>query len=139
MPATLPSSPSSASSPSHLRPLESYLLFFRSSSASFLASRLRPFSFKCFFMWFRRFVSTYFFPLPLRPTASPSLPPRSQRARTPLLLGSRRNYRVLRFASGLSAGSTGGPSWKPFLSNIQGTRDGDATLPSTSAFAVNAS
>lgn len=36
------------------------------------ASRLRPFSFKCFFMWFRRFVSTcIFFFFPLRPTATP--------------------------------------------------------------------
>jgi len=78
-------------------------------------------------MWFRRFVSAYFFSflLPPRSNGSSPSPPALK------LLGfSGRNYSILRFAGGLSAASTGDPPRKSrVLSNIQGTRD-DATFPS---------
>lgn len=57
------------------------------SSGLFLlsSSRLRPFSFKCFFMWFRRFLSTCIFFPPVSPNGVS--PHRSPLQRAPLLLG----------------------------------------------------
>lgn len=81
-----------------------------SSFSQRLACARSPLSaFLCGFAVFFRLV---FFFLPFRPTASPrALPASSARL---YFWAPRRNCRVLRFASGLSVGPTGGPSWKPF-------------------------
>lgn len=102
------------------------------SSGLFLlsASRLRPFSFKCFFMWFRRFLSTFIsFSLPFRPTASPPVPfPTPARAFTFRLPG--RNYCVLRFASGFVGETYRWSLVETVLGNIRGTTRDSATLSS---------
>lgn len=88
---------SSSSSSSSSSSLLSHPLEILPPPASSRPPCLRPFSFKCFFMWFRRFVSTCIFFPSSSPNGDParslSLPPScallpSPPKRAPLLLGS---------------------------------------------------
>lgn len=90
-------------------------------------------AFLCGFAVFFRLV--FFFPSRFAQRRLPIPSPNPARAFTFRLPG--RNYRVLRFASGLSVGPTGGPLVETALGNIRGTRD--STTLSSLPVAANVS